>query len=124
MDYTIANRTMTTLNKSLVLSTLVALNLSLAGWAADESLLPPRAKEHLPRVSAGTRSGVNLVTADYAGALTKFSGARGRTAAPGEQPNLGAVQDQPLYTGKSPFREMRPEREFQIAPLVQPAKSR
>lgn len=103
--------------KTLLIAGTVAFALSAGQQvrADHDSLLPPRAKQLFPHMAGrASTSDVNLVHAGPQGPAAKAPVSRDwAPAAPsGDAPNL---LERPLYTGKNPFRELRPD-QFELAP--------
>lgn len=103
--------------KNILLITGLAASLTAAAQAADDSLLPPRAKQLFPKmVQRAPSEGPNLVHVGPMGPAAKFPVTRERTV-PGISENEPNLITRPLYTGKNPVRELRGQRAFEVAPL-------
>jgi hypothetical protein len=109
---------MKTISK-LLLATAVAVGMTTATASfAGEPIHSPHGLANLVKHVPGTDSDANLVSGWYAGATVK-QGAMFHSAVDSKgikDVNLAARGNAPLYTGKDPARDLRPQ-EFQIAPL-------
>ena len=103
----------------LLLAAAVAAGFATATQTfAGEPLHSPRGLANQIKRVPGTNNDVNLVSGWYAGAAIK-QGAMFHSAVDSrgiKDVNLAMHQNRPLYTGKNPSRDLRPQ-EFQIAPL-------
>ena len=103
----------------LLLATAVAVGISTAAQAfAGEPLHSPRGLANQIKRVPGTSSDANLVSGWYAGAAVR-QGAMFHSAVESKginDVNLATRGTLPLYTGKDPARDLRPQA-FQIAPL-------
>lgn len=105
--------------KNLLIAVAVGLAVSAAyQLRADDSLLPPRAKQLFERKTVARSAdvnGPNLVHVGPMGPAAKNPTTRENkiSGVATSGPNL---LERPLYTGKNPFRELRRER-FELAPL-------
>ena len=112
------DRNMKNISK-LLLAAAIAVGISTATQSfADEPLHSPRGLANIVKHVPGKNLDVNLVSGWYAGAAVK-QGAMFHSAVDSrgiKDVNLTARGNAPLYTGKDPARDLRPQ-EFQIAPL-------